>query len=108
VRADPAFFCAKPVTAIRAAGACYSITVADTKTIRAAIATIPETAWTPIKYRNAVWDADEGHWICEAEIAEIPYTAFTSKKAEPRTRGRLIVRRVRRLRASSAWTPRRL
>jgi hypothetical protein len=97
VRADSAFFSAKPVTAIRAAGACYSITVADTKTIRAAIATIPETAWTPIKYRNAVRDADEGRQISEAEIAEIPYTAFTSKKAEPRTRARLIVRRVRRL-----------
>jgi len=96
VRADSAFFCAKPVTAIRAARACYPITVADTKTIRAAIATIPETAWTPIKYRNAVRDADEGRQISEAEIAEIPYTAFTSNKAEPRTRARLIVRRVRR------------
>jgi len=97
VRADSAFFSAKLVKAIRAAGACYSITVANTKTIRAAIATIPETAWKPIKYRNAVWDADEGRWISEAEIAEIPYTAFTSKKAELHTRGRLIVRRVRRL-----------
>jgi Transposase DDE domain group 1 len=97
VRADSAFFSAKPVTAIRAAGACYSITVADTKTIRAAIATVPETAWTPIKYRNAVRDADGGPWISEAEIAEIPCTAFTSKKAEPHTRGRLIVRRVWRL-----------
>jgi hypothetical protein len=98
VRADSAFFCAKPVTAIRAAGACHSITVADTKTIRAQVATIPETAWTPIKYRNAVRDADEDRQIPEAEIAEIPYTAFTSKKAEPRTRARLIVRRVRRVR----------
>jgi hypothetical protein len=97
VRADSAFFSAKLVTAIRAAGACYSITVANTKTIRAAIATIPETAWKPIKYRNAVRDADEGRRISEAEIAEIPYTAFTSKKAELHTRGRLIVRRIRRL-----------
>jgi hypothetical protein len=97
VRADSAFLSAKLGTAIRAAGACYPITVADTKTIRAQVATIPETAWTPIKYRNPVRDADEGRQISEAEIAEIPYTAFTSKKAEPHTRARPIVRRVRRL-----------
>jgi hypothetical protein len=97
VRADSAFFSAKLVKAIRTAGACYSITVANTKPVRAAIATIPETAWTPIKYRNAVWDQDEGRWISEAEIAEIPYTAFTSKKTELHARGRLIVRRVKRL-----------
>jgi hypothetical protein len=97
VRADSAFFSAKLVKAIRAAGACYSITVANTKSIRAAISQIPESAWRPIKYRNAVWDADEGRWISEAEIAEIPYTAFTSKKPALHARGRLIVRRVRRL-----------
>jgi hypothetical protein len=97
VRADSAFFSAKLVKAIRAAGAYYSITVANTKTIRAAIAAIPETAWKPIKYRDAVWDQDEQRWISEAEIAEIPYTAFTSKKTEPHARGRLIVRRVKRL-----------
>ena len=97
VRADSAFFSAKLVKAIRAAGAYYSITVANTKTIRAAIAAIPETAWKPIKYRDAVWDQDEQRWISEAEIAEIPYTAFTSKKTELHARGRLIVRRVKRL-----------
>jgi hypothetical protein len=97
VRADSASFSAKLVKAIRAAGAHYSITVANTKTIRTAIATIPETAWKPIKYRNAVWDQDEGRWISEAEIAEIPYTAFTSKNAQLHARGRPIVRRVKRL-----------
>lgn len=80
VRADSAFFSAKLVRAIRAAGAHYSITVANTKTIRAAISQIPETAWKPINYRNAVRDQDEGRWIPEAEIAEIPYTAFASRR----------------------------
>ena len=97
VRADSAFFSAKLVKAIRAAGACYSITVGNTKRIRAAISQIPESAWKPIKYRNAVWDTQEGRWISEAEIAEIPYTAFTSKKADLHAAGRLIVRRVVRL-----------
>jgi hypothetical protein len=97
VRADSAFFSAELVKAIRAARACYSITVGNTNRIRAAISQIPENAWKPIKYRTAVWDADEGHWIPEAEIAEIPYTAFTSKKADLHAPGRLIVRCVVRL-----------
>jgi hypothetical protein len=71
VRADSAFFSAKLVKAIRAAGALFSITVANTKAIRAAITRIPETAWQPIKYPGAVWDEDEHRWISEAEIAEI-------------------------------------
>ena len=103
VRADSAFFPAKLVKAIRAAGACYSITVANTKPVRAAIAAIPDTARKPIKYRNAVRDQDEGAWISEAEIAEIPYTAFASKNAALHAGGRLIVRRVRRL--NPATTP---
>ncbi len=44
-----------------------------------------------------MWDEDERRWISEAEIAEIPHTAFASKKADLHARGRLIVRRVRRL-----------
>ena len=97
VRADSAFFSAKLVKAIRAAGAQYSITVGNTKAIRAAISQIPETAWKTIKYRDAVRDADEGRWVSEAEIAEVRYTAFTSKKAHLHATGRLIVRRVKRL-----------
>ena len=101
VRADSAFFCAKVVKAIRAAGALFSITVGNTKRIRAAISRIPETAWTPIKYRDAVWDADEQRWISEAEIAEVEYTAFASKKTDLQVTGRLIVRRVKRLNPKS-------
>jgi hypothetical protein len=97
VRADSAFFSAKVIKAIRAAGALFSITVGNTARIRAAISRIPESAWTPIKYRDAVWDQDEGRWISEAEIAEIRYTAFASKAKDLRVTARLIVRRVKRL-----------
>jgi Transposase DDE domain group 1 len=102
VRADSAFFSAKLVKTIRTAGAQYSITVANTERIRTAIGQIPENAWKPIKYRNAVWDADEGRWVSEAEIAEIGYTAFTSKKTDLHATGRLIVRRVKRLNPATA------
>jgi hypothetical protein len=97
VRADSAFFSAKLVKAIRAAGARFSITVGNTQRIRAAISQIPESAWRPIKYRDAVWDQDERRWISEAEIAEIRYTAFASKRKDLQVTARLIVRRVKRL-----------
>jgi len=37
--------------------------------------------------------ADTGAWISDAEVAEIPYTAFASTK--DRVTARLIVRRVK-------------
>jgi len=59
-------------------------------------ASIPDDAWTAIKYPNAIYDEQAGEWISDAEIAEVPYTAFASNRAH-RTDGELIVRRVRRL-----------
>ena len=97
VRADSAFFSANLVKAVRAGGAQFSITVANTTRIRTAISQIPESAWTPIKYRDAVWDEDERRWVSEAEIAEIRYTAFASKAKDLQVTARLIVRRVKRL-----------
>jgi hypothetical protein len=49
-----------------------------------------------IKYPNAIFDDQAGQWISDAEIADVPYTAFATNRAH-RTEGRLIVRRVRRL-----------
>ncbi|MET7520745.1 IS1380 family transposase [Streptomyces sp. NPDC005480] len=97
VRADSAYFSHKVVAACRAARARFSLAVAVTKTIRAAIETIDPEAWMPIEYTNAIWDPDEERWISDAEIAEIPFTAFTSKKKQIHTIARLIVRRVKRL-----------
>jgi hypothetical protein len=56
--------------------------------IRAAIATIPEDAWTPVTYPRAVWDEDQNRPISDAEIAEVPYTAFTAKKSKAVTADR--------------------
>ncbi|WP_406724554.1 IS1380 family transposase [Streptomyces sp. GD-15H] len=97
VRADSAYFSHKVVAACRKAGARFSLAVAVTKTIRTAIETIEDDAWTPIQYTDAIWDDEEDRWISDAEIAEIPFTAFTSKKKAFHTTARLIVRRVKRL-----------
>lgn len=98
VRADSAFCSAKLVKVCRdAASVQFSITVANTEAVRASIEKIPEDAWMPIKYRNAVWDAAEERWVSEAEIAEIGHAAFTSKQEKYQITARLIVRRVKRL-----------
>ena len=73
-----------------------SVTVPVNASIRAAIAAIGEHAWTPIRYPRAIWDDQLGAWVSDAEIAEVQYTAFASKKGQAVT-ARLIVRRVRDL-----------
>jgi hypothetical protein len=97
VRADSAFYGEKVVAACRAAGACFSITARMNPSIRAAITSIDEAAWTAIKYPQAEWDEHAQCWISDAEIAEVLYTAFASKGKNRQVTARLIVRRVKRL-----------
>jgi hypothetical protein len=74
LRMDSGFWSAKLIRRLRAHKACYSITVRQTKTVRAAIAAIPEPAWVQIAYQP------DG----VAQVAETGYRG-----------DRLIVRRVR-------------
>ena len=94
LRADSAFYGHKVVAAARRAGAAVSITVRQTKHIKAVIAGIGDDAWTPIKYPKAVFDEPSGRWISRAEVAEIDFTAFTSHKKSAQVPGRLVVRRI--------------
>ncbi len=100
-RADSAFYSAAFTGAVRAAGAFFSVTVAMNPHVQAAIAAIGEDAWTPIQYPRAIWDDQLRCWVSDAEVAEVPYTAFTSKKGQAIT-ARLIVRRVRDLNKKAA------
>jgi hypothetical protein len=95
VRMDSAYYAAAVIAAVRRNGARFSVTAPVTAAIRAAIAAIPEDAWTAIAYPQAVWDDQLGCWVSDAEVAETAYTAFTSKKKELHVAARLIVRRVR-------------
>ena len=97
VRADSAFFNADVVAAIRRRGARFSITARHNPAVLAAISSIPEQAWTPIRYPEAIWDETEKRWVSDAEVAETGYTAFTSRRPDRQVSARLIVRRVRRL-----------
>jgi Transposase DDE domain group 1 len=96
VRMDSAYYAGKVIAAIRRGGACFSVTVRMDAKVRSAIAAIGEDAWTPITYPDAVWDEDQRRWISDAQVAEVPYTAFASKKDQAVT-ARLIVRRVKDL-----------
>jgi hypothetical protein len=101
VRMDSAFCSAAVTGAVRRAGARFSVTVPVNASIRAAIAAIGEDAWTPIRYPRAIWDGQLGAWISDAEVAEVSYTAFASRKGQAVT-ARLIVRRVRDLNKQAA------
>lgn len=100
VRADSAYYAADVIKAARRTGADISVTVKMIAPVKDAIRQIPESAWTAIKYPHAIWDDESGTWISDAEVAEIPFTAFTSKKSANQVAGRLIVRRIPELNAA--------
>jgi len=94
LRADSAFYGHAAIgTAVRA-GAQVSVTVRMDPKVKAAIAAIGDDAWIPIEYAGAVWDEETGRWISRAEVAEVPFTAFCSRKQAEQVPGRLVVRRI--------------
>ncbi len=75
-------------------GARFSLVLAKNAAVDRAIASIPDDAWTPVKYPTATVDPDTGELISDAQVAEVTdFTAFATTD-RPIT-ARLIVRRVR-------------
>ena len=103
VRGDSAYGTGVITAACRRAGARFSLAVTKNRTVAAAIAAIPDTAWAPVSYPGAVRDPDTGQWISDAEVAEVPYTAFGSTPNA--VTARLIVRRVKDARYPDALFP---
>jgi len=77
--------------------ATVSLTTGSHPSITTAIAAMPETGWTAIHYPQAFLDEQTAELVSDAEVAETPYTAFTSRSKSEQVTGRLIVRRVKRL-----------
>lgn len=77
------------------AGARFSITTLLNPTICAATASIPDTAWIPVRSRQAIYDEQTRQWISDAEVAEATYTAFNNRTTNMPVTARLIVRRVK-------------
>lgn len=94
LRADAAFYGHPTVAAALRGGADVSITVRLDPKVKAAIAAIGDDGWTPIEYTDAIYDENTRRWISRAEVAEIDFTAFTSRKTSEQIRGRLVVRRI--------------
>jgi hypothetical protein len=92
VRGDSAYGNGKVIAAVVKAGARFSFVLTKNDAVNAAIATIPDQAYTPVHYPGAVTDPDTGQLISDAQVAEVPYTAFAGSRY--RITGRLIVRRV--------------
>ena len=102
-RMDSAFYGHDVIAAVRRAGARFSVTARMSPTVRAAIASIDDQAWTAIHYPNAFTDPDTGELVSDAEVAEVPlFTAFTSRPKKQQVTARLIVRRVKRLNPDTA------
>ena len=95
LRADSAYYGADLIAAARRHRTHFSITARKDRAVTAAIALIPEDAWTRIRYPHAVFDDQLQQWVSDAEVAEIGFTAFTSKPKARQVTARLIVRRVR-------------
>jgi hypothetical protein len=94
VRMDSAFYGHPAVAAALRGDADVSVTVRLDPKVKAAIADIGDDAWTAIEYTDAVYDETTQRWISRAEVAEIGFTAFSSRKAAEQITGRLVVRRI--------------
>jgi len=94
LRADSAFYGRATIGAAIRAGAEVSVTVRLDPKVKAAIAAIGDDAWTPIEYTDAVFDEQTQTWVSRAEVAEVGFTAFTSRPQTEQVTGRLVVRRI--------------
>src|SRR5919112_3724052 len=103
VRGDSAYGSRAVVRACRRGKVEFSLVMTKNPAIARAIASIPDTAWTPVRYPGAVRDPDTGAWISDAEVAEVPYTAFAA--TTDRITARLVVRRVKDARYPDALFP---
>jgi hypothetical protein len=92
VRGDSAYCGGKVIAAVVKAGARFSFAIASNPAVDAAIATIPDEAYTPVHYPGAVTDPDTGELISDASVSEVEFTAFAGTRYE--TAARLVVRRV--------------
>jgi Transposase DDE domain group 1 len=102
VRGDSKFYTAEVVATAARYGASVSLTTGSNPSVNTAITMIPHTAWTSIHYPHAFVDELTGELVSDAQVAETPYTAFTSRPRHQQATGRLIVRRVKRLNPKTA------
>jgi Transposase DDE domain group 1 len=104
VRGDSAYGSRAVVRACLRGKVEFSLVLTKNRAVQRAIDSITEDQWRPVRYPGAVQDPDTGAWISDAEVAEVPYTAFASS-AKDRITARLVVRRVKDARHPDALFP---
>lgn len=104
-RADSAYYGHAAITAAITGGADVSVTARMDAHVKKTIAAIDEDAWQTIEYTNAIYDEDNQRWISSAEVAEIDFTAFVSRKKSEQVTGRLVVRRIPELNPKDVDAP---
>jgi hypothetical protein len=92
VRGDSAYCSGRVIAAVVKAAANFSFAIARNPAVDAAIAAIPDEAYTPVHYPGAVTDPDTGELISDAQVSEVEFTAFAGTRHE--ITGWLVVRRV--------------
>ena len=104
VRADSAFYGRRLVGAAVRAGADVSVTVRMDKESRlrspGSVTTRGRPSSTPTRSSTR-----HRRWVSRAEVAEVPFTAFTGKKKAEQVGGRLVVRRIPDLNPKPAPRP---
>src|SRR3954470_20757012 len=69
VRGDSAYGNRAVVRACRRGKAEFSLVMTKNRAIQRAITSIPDTAWTPVRFPGAVQDSDTGAWISDAALS---------------------------------------
>jgi hypothetical protein len=100
-RVESAYYNQSVIALAVRTGASFSITARMDPTVRRAISAIEKSAWTPIHYPDTVWDEDEQRLVSDAEVTEMGFTAFASRRIGEQIDGRLFVRHVKRLKPTS-------
>ena len=94
MRADSAFYGHPSVPRRSAAAPTCRSPCAWTRKSRPPSPRSVTTPGYPIEYTDALYDETTQQWVSRAEVAEIPFTAFSSRKAAEQVAGRLVVRRI--------------
>lgn len=94
LRADSAFYGRAVVSAAHHAKAKVSITARMGLAVKRATTFINEDRWTTICHTNAILDETTGKWNSVAEVADVTFTASSSRKKAECIEGRLVVRRI--------------
>ena len=101
VRGDSAYCNGKAIAAVAKTGAMFSFAIARNPAVDAAIATIGDERYVAVHYPGAVEDPDTGQLISDAQVAEVPYTAFA------RSRGRTAHDVIRQAPSRRLWSGQR-